>query len=257
MMVCGLLGQNIAYSLSPIIHKEIAKASHKELSYDLLDGDLTFLKKSISQLKKGVFNGLNVTKPYKSTVMQFLDDFDPMVLTLGAVNTIVLKDGKLKGYNTDYYGFKQTLLIHHVDVSNQNVLLLGSGGAARACYAVLVDLGAHVKVASRHPQKNHNLFKDMIAYEHIDTTYDIYVNAVSHGIDAFHDYKITYNKNALLIDINYQHKITPPMTHFKHAINGIDMLIYQAIYSQSIWFNQDNSLNDLKINQIKEVISHE
>ena len=253
----GLLGQDIAYSLSPLIHQEIAKVTKKEISYALFDGDLQSVKAHLSSLKQETLHGLNVTKPYKSTIMQWLDDFRPIALRLGAVNTIIYKDGQRIGDNTDYYGFKQLLIYNDIDVKDQNVLLLGNGGAARACYAVLIDMGAKVKVACRKPNLHHTLFKDMTLYEDVSDDMDIYVNAVSNGIDVFETFEFKYNQDALLIDINYQHQITQPMSHFKRAINGIDMLIFQAIYSQSLWFDQEMSLSQGDIKKIKGVVFHE
>ncbi|MFU8792652.1 MAG: shikimate dehydrogenase family protein [Acholeplasmataceae bacterium] len=253
----GLLGQDIAYSLSPLIHQEIAKRTKKEMTYVLLDGDQQSLKPHLLALKANTLHGLNVTKPYKSTIMQWLDDFSPIALRLGAVNTIIYKDGQKIGDNTDYYGFKQLLISNNVDVKDQNVLLLGNGGAARACYAVLTDLGAKVKVACRKPNNHHALFKNMISYEDVAEDFDIYVNTVSNGVDVIEAFELKYQKEALMIDINYQHHITQPMSHFIDRINGIDMLIYQAVYSQSLWYDQEMTLDQADIEAIKGAVFHE
>jgi shikimate dehydrogenase len=122
-------------------------------------------------LKNGDFDGLNVTIPYKKEVLQYLDEIDPLALRLGAVNTIVKRDGKLFGYNSDYYGFRSMLLRTHIDVSGKKVLVLGSGGASVTVRAVLEDLGAQVVLISRSGENNYtNLDRHRDAALIVNTT---------------------------------------------------------------------------------------
>ena len=257
MKTFGLIGKDIAYSLSPIIQNEIAKAIDQHIDYHLIDIDKDALKSQITALKQETFQGFNVTKPYKSSIMQYVDDYSSVALRIGAINTIMLKDGLVYGDNTDYEGFKQLILTNKIEVKDKKVVLLGNGGAARACYLVLKDLGAEVLVASRAPLNHHALFKKMVHYEALTSDCDLYVNTVSVGIDVFNLYAFPYNDQALMIDINYQKDVTQPMSYFKSSINGLDMLIHQAICSQALWLNQNIKLTPAQIKKIKAVITHE
>ena len=122
-------------------------------------------------LKNGDFDGLNVTIPYKKEVLQYLDEIDPLALRLGAVNTIVKKNGKLFGYNSDYYGFLSLVQRTRIEPPNKKVLVLGSGGASVTGRAVLEDLGAQVVLISRSGENNYtNLDRHRDAALIVNTT---------------------------------------------------------------------------------------
>ena len=128
-MECGLLGRKLGHSYSPQIH-------------GLLDTyNYTLFEKEPEEvegfLKSGCFQGLNVTMPYKQTVIPFLDALSPTAKALGAVNTIVRrKDGSLIGHNTDYFGFSYLLRASGLKVAGKKVLVLGTGGASKPVVAV-------------------------------------------------------------------------------------------------------------------------
>ena len=131
---CGLLGEHLGHSFSPLIHGELADYSYKlcELSRDEL-GDF---------VKCGGLDAFNVTIPYKKDVMQFLDEISPEARAIGAVNTVVRgKDGKLRGYNTDYFGFAHMVDLSGIDVSGKKAIVFGTGGASLTVCAVLRDRG--------------------------------------------------------------------------------------------------------------------
>ena len=108
-----------------------------------------------AMLKNGDFEGINVTIPYKKDVIPFLDGIDPLAKRLGAVNTIVKRNGKLMGYNSDYYGFQSMVRRTGIDVTGKKALVLGSGGASATACSVLEDLGAQVVVISRSGENNY------------------------------------------------------------------------------------------------------
>ena len=147
-MKFGLLGRKLGHSYSPMIFDLMGG-----YPYDLHErepegiGDL---------LKNGDFDGINVTIPYKKDVLAYLDEIDPLALRLGAVNTIVKRDGKLFGYNSDYYGFLSLLRRTGIEPRHKKVLVLGSGGASVTVRAVLEDLGANVVIVSRTGENNYN-----------------------------------------------------------------------------------------------------
>ena len=147
-MKFGLLGRKLGHSYSPMI-------------FDLMGGYTYLLHEREPDgiedlLRNEPFDGLNVTIPYKKEVLQYLDEIDPLALRLGSVNTIVKKDGKLRGYNSDYYGFLSMVRRTGIDVAGKKVLVLGSGGASVTVVAVLEDLGAKVVIVSRSGENNYD-----------------------------------------------------------------------------------------------------
>ena len=142
----GLLGRKLGHSFSPEIHRQLAEFS-EPYRYDLFEIEPENLEEFV---RFGDWAGLNVTIPYKQDVMAFCDEISPEAERIGAVNTLVRRDGKILGYNTDYIGFRQTVEQSGAPVRGAKCLVLGSGGASKAVIAVLEDLGAsEVVVVSR------------------------------------------------------------------------------------------------------------
>lgn len=146
-MKCGLLGRKLGHSYSPQIHALLGNYSYQLFEKEPEEiGDF---------LKNGDFTGLNVTIPYKKEVIPFLDELSPAAARLGAVNTIVRRDGKLIGHNTDYFGFRWLVQESGLQVAGKKALVLGSGGASSTAAAVLQELGAKVTVISRSGENNY------------------------------------------------------------------------------------------------------
>ena len=133
-MRCGLLGEHLGHSFSPIIHKEIA-----DYSYDLIE----LRPEEVGAfVRSGTLDAFNVTIPYKKDVIPFLDVIAPEALAIGAVNTVVRgKDGKLYGYNTDYFGFDYMIRSAGMEVKDKKAIVFGTGGASATVCAVLRDRG--------------------------------------------------------------------------------------------------------------------
>ena len=146
-MKFGLLGRKLGHSYSPMIFDLMGG-----YQYDLFEREPEGIE---NLLKNGDFDGINVTIPYKKEVLPYLDEIDPLALRLGAVNTIVKRDGKLFGYNSDYYGFLSLLRRTGIEPRHKKVLVLGSGGASVTVRAVLEDLGANVVIVSRSGENNY------------------------------------------------------------------------------------------------------
>ena len=162
-MKFGLLGRKLGHSYSPMIFDLMGG-----YRYDLFEREPEGIE---DLLKNGDFDGLNVTIPYKKEVLQYLDEIDPLALRLGAVNTIVKKNGKLFGYNSDYYGFLSLVQRTRIEPPNKKVLVLGSGGASVTVRAVLEDLGAQVVLISRSGEDNYtNLDRHRDAALIVNTT---------------------------------------------------------------------------------------
>ena len=147
----GLIGEHLPHSFSAEIHGEIGRFTSNEYEYEIKE-----LKPSEVDgfmLKKD-FKGINVTIPYKETVIPYLDHIDEAAKEIGAVNTIVGRDGKLFGYNTDFYGLKDLILHAGIDLKGKKVLILGTGGTSKTARYVCKDLGAGKIIVVSRNHKN-------------------------------------------------------------------------------------------------------
>ena len=164
---CGLLGEKLGHSFSPMIHGELA-----DYSYDLVELPPDEVEAFVRSDKLDAYN---VTIPYKKTVMPFLDEISDEAKAIGAVNTVVRRDGRLYGYNTDYFGFCHMLDISGIKVSGKKAMVFGTGGASVTVCAVLRDRGVReLAVISIEDNTPENLAK------HTDT--EIIVNATPVGM---------------------------------------------------------------------------
>ena len=144
MKICGLLGRSLSHSISPAIH-----AAFGDPEYRLFETD-----DPIGFLKRGAFDGLNVTIPYKEPVLPFLDGLDDVAAATGSVNVIVRRDGRLYGHNTDYDGIASTFAAHGVDPAGKRAAVIGNGGAAKTVVRYLADHGASgIDVYCRTPRR--------------------------------------------------------------------------------------------------------
>ncbi len=133
-MKYGLIGEKLGHSYSKIIHESIA-----DYTYELHEIPKTKLD---AFMKAREFEAINVTIPYKCDVIPYLDHIDPVAKDIGAVNTVVNRDGKLYGYNTDIIGLCAMIKYHGLDIENKKVLILGSGGTSKTAYHAAKKLGA-------------------------------------------------------------------------------------------------------------------
>lgn len=241
----GLVGKDISYSYSKKIHEKIGETLSLRISYDILDSkDLLEVSSHVNQLRNGYYKGLNVTIPYKESIIDFCDELTEHARKINAVNTLYMKEGKLIGDNTDYIGFKAILDYYHINLKNQVVYVLGSGGASKAvCYA-LNQVGAKSVIISRneHPSTNQltksYAFLDKLEKIHcivnttpVGTTPNVNQMPVSNSVAS---------KTNIVIDLIYNPRETLLMKMVNFGINGSIMLIGQALKAQILW-------NDLKI----------
>lgn len=242
----ALVGKNISYSFSRGYFTEkfekLELKNHEYINFDMQS--IHELPQKIKENKKQL-KGMNVTIPYKLDVFNFLDRIDKKALKVGAVNTIkITKKGRLKGYNTDVYGFKKSLepLLkkHH-----KKALILGTGGASKAVAFVLENLGVKYKYVSRTPKG-----KKQISYQDINKelieSYSVIVNCTPLGtypnVENCPDipYKFLSDKH-LLYDLIYNPSETTFLRKGKERgttiKNGLEMLELQAEKAWKIWNN--------------------
>ncbi|CAM1363850.1 Shikimate dehydrogenase [Tenacibaculum sediminilitoris] len=243
----ALVGKNISYSFSRGYFTEkfekLDLKNHEYINFDIQS--IHELPQKVKENKKQL-KGMNVTIPYKLDVFNFLDRIDKKALKVGAVNTIkISKKGRLKGYNTDVYGFKKSLK-PLLKKRHKKALILGTGGASKAVAYVLENLGIKYKYVSRTPKE-----KKEISYRDINKellqSYTIIVNCTPLGthpnVDNCPDipYESLSDKH-LLYDLIYNPSETTFLRKGKEqgsAIkNGLEMLELQAEKAWKIWNNR-------------------
>ncbi len=228
-MEYGLIGEKLGHSYSKIIHEKLA-----DYTYDLCP--LTKEEFPVFMTEKK-FRAINVTIPYKKNVLPYLDRIDEKAKRIGAVNTIINKDGHLTGYNTDYFGFYYTLKQHKIDVSNQKVLVLGNGGASLAVIAVLQDLNAGEILTVKYKEEPNTITYEEAVKNHKDAYLIVNTSPVGMypNVDASPIDLSPYQHLSAVVDIIYNPKVTKFMQQALDqgvlAVNGIEMLVAQAKYA--------------------------
>ncbi|MDY4709102.1 MAG: shikimate dehydrogenase, partial [Eubacteriales bacterium] len=171
-MQFGLIGEKLGHSYSKEIHNLIADYGYelREVKREELGAFMT----------ERAFSGINVTIPYKKSVMDYLDVISDDAKKIGAVNTVVNRDGKLYGYNTDFYGLKALLIHNGVSVRNKKVLILGSGGTSDTAYNVVTGINAKEAIKVSRTKKDGFVTYDEAARLHSDA--DVIINATPVGM---------------------------------------------------------------------------
>lgn len=240
-----LLGHNISYSLSPLIHKRIYEATGYEATYELVSMSTEELPVGIEKLK--TFDGFNITKPHKQNILPYLSGEHPK-----SVNTVRVESGKLYGYSTDGYGFTRDLKIKFGEIGGR-ALVLGAGGVARVIVEELKNLGFDVCVYNRTPEKAESLAAEfgVKAVNREDVSPDLIVNCTSCGFKAGEN-PLLGDKGEIAADVTdvkwaYDTIYSPPETDFLKSLknakraNGFGMLILQAIQADRIMCGLDIS----------------
>ena len=247
----GLIGNPLGHSWSPEIHRFFIKQDYNlfPLQEDELD----------AFLKAKEFDGINVTIRYKETVIPQLDELDENAKAIGAVNCIVNDNGILKGYNTDYLGFKQMLLANDVPVSEGKIAILGTGGARKACEKALKDLGANTLIVSRNPDRGIT-YEECIARE---KEISIIVNTTPVGMKPDYeghpiDIKQFSNLRAV-VDIVANPIVTRLQFEAKALgikyLGGFEMLVRQALEADKLFLKKEFSeklVKDCEAEVLKE-----
>jgi shikimate dehydrogenase len=153
-MQLALFGYPLSHSVSPAMHNAaLADLGLTDWHYEALPIEPKRLGKAVETIRGEGYGGANVTVPHKEAVIQFLDGLTPVAEAIGAVNTLLKRDGKLIGHNTDAAGLLADFYAHDVHISGKAVLILGAGGAARAAVAAIAPLGCEIRVAARRPDQ--------------------------------------------------------------------------------------------------------
>lgn len=253
----GLIGKKLNHSISPFLHGEIARIYKNNLAYQIFEiPEAVFFKKATNLLKEDKINGFNITIPYKEEVIPYLDTLSDIAKSIGAVNTIYIKDQNIIGENTDYYGLLELIRLNEIEVKDKNVIILGTGGAAKCAYRVISDLSGHATYVTRD-KNNTNISEKVITYNDLDKVeYEIIINATPIGMYPNVDESpLSFDlvEGKTVIDLIYNPQKTKLMTYGGKSVNGIEMLIIQAIYAQNLWFNKSNEIQKEVIEELKEL----
>ena len=257
-LIC-LIGHPVEHSFSPNIHNYLIEKNKLNMRYMCFDVFENELENAIKGIKALNIKGFNVTIPHKVEVIKYLDEIDRNALLIGAVNTVKNENGKLKGYNTDGIGFVKSILDKGYKVSGKNVLIIGSGGAARSIAVEMASNGAKqinlynrsiksAKDISELLKENFkvdsNYYNEQIKEKNLENI-DIIINTTPIGMDKdkencpIDEIINVKNKNTLICDIVYNPHETKFISWAKknnlNVIYGIDMLINQAILGFKIW----------------------
>ena len=242
----AVIGDPILHSKSPEMHSLWYEELSIDAAYIPIRVERERLEEAVASLKLLGASGFNVTIPHKESIIPFLDELDPMAQKMGAVNTVLrTKDGRLKGYNTDAYGFQnslQPLLEPH----HSRALILGNGGAAKAVCYVLKQLGIEYNLISRAKANSCLTYQDL--NKEIMESHKLIINCTPLGtypnISDYPDIPYEFiTREHLLYDLIYNPEETTFLAKGKAkgaAIkNGYEMLVLQAEQNWKIWNHED------------------
>lgn len=257
-ILTGITGSPLSHSRSPAMHNAaFAELGIKGRYFKLPAaeeelGDLMELMTALDM------RGLNVTIPHKESMISLVDELDPVAEKVGAVNTILNKDGTLIGKNTDVSGLKAAFAKASVEMKGKNALVIGAGGAARACCYLLSEEGASLSITNRTMQKAQELADrfggkavDAVSASSLDL--DIVINCTPLGMTGFADElpisPSIFKSGMFVMDLIYD----PQRTRFLEEaeakgatiMSGMEMLIYQAIDAFEVWTGQRPSYDTM------------
>lgn len=261
--LAAVVANPIKHSISPFIHNAAFEATNTNGVYLAWEVEGTDLAETVANIRRYQMFGINLSMPYKEQVIPYLDQLSEEARLIGAVNTVVNRDGTLIGYNTDGKGFFKSL--PSFKISGKRMVLLGAGGAAKAILAqAILDGVSQVSVFVRSTSiektrpyleklQNETGFKaDLFALEDVSelqariTDSDLLVNATSVGMDGVSQpipTSVLLPEKLLVADVIYQPFETPFLKWARNqgnqAINGLGMLLYQAAEAFQLWTGKE------------------
>lgn len=263
--IYGIVGHPVGHSLSPVMHNSAFRILKINAVY--LAFDVTNLEAAINGIKALGIKGVSVTIPHKQAVIEFLDEIDDMAKRIGAVNTIINRDGILFGTNTDWLGGVRALE-EVIELKDKKVVIIGAGGSARAICIGLKDRGAIIHIANRTVSKAKELallcggsFSGLKELDEISSEFDILINTTPVGMYPKHneiviDPKLLSNFNVVM-DIVYSPVETLLLKEARKrgckTITGLKMLLYQAIAQFELWINQLAPIKEMEKALLKAI----
>jgi shikimate dehydrogenase len=257
--LAGITGWPVSHSRSPRLHGFWLEQYGIDGAYLPLPIDPAHFPAAIRGLMLAGFAGVNVTIPHKVAAFAICDDVDESARRAGAVNTLVFENGRIRGSNTDGWGFLENLRANGVDPAAGPALILGAGGSARAVAAVLLELGVRVTVANRTRTRADDLARELPGLTVIDwdardralAGIALLVNTTSLGMAGHPRVEIDLDRGArglTVADIVYVPMETPLLAAARarqiRSVEGLGMLLYQAVPGFRTWFGADPMVDE-------------
>ena len=251
-----VIGNPVEHSLSPRLHNYWIKKNSIDAIYEKKQVKEEDIKNIISKIKNDEIQGINVTVPFKKSVIPFLDEMTSISKETQSVNTIYKKNGKVIGGNTDVGGFENALKHRNYDVKGKKVFILGAGGVTPSIIMALNKMGSSkIILSNRTKERAENLRKNypnlqVINWGETPDT-DFIINATSLGLQQSDEIKLNYSgigSNKSYYDVIYSSKKTKFLSkaeEFSNQIeNGKFMFIYQAQLAFEIWHKIKPKIDD-------------
>ena len=242
-----VIGNPIEHSLSPKLHNHWIKKNNIDAVYDKKQLNENDIEGTILKVRNGEIDGINVTIPFKKSVIPYLDQLTPLANEAQSVNTIYKEKGKVIGHNTDVGGFELGLKRINYNVKNKKVFILGAGGVVSSIILALKKMGSSkIILSNRTKEKAEDLKKIYSDLEIIDwgetPDFNVIINATSLGLKNHDEIKLDYTdigSNKLFYDVIYNPRQTKFLSKAKQFGNQIEngkmMFVYQAHQAFTIW----------------------
>jgi len=251
-----VIGNPIDHSLSPKLHNYWIKKNKINAIYEKQKIENSDLEKLLFQIKEKKIDGINVTVPFKNSIIPFIDELTLEAKATKSVNTIYLENNRVIGHNTDIGGFETSIYKSNVDLANKKILILGAGGVVPSIiYALTKMKVSEITLSNRTKEKAENLkkhFKNIKIIKWGDIVdFDMIINATTLGLKEKDKINLNFPsscKNKLFYDVIYNPKETIFLKTGKNLgnniINGKLMFIYQALLAFDIWHKLKPDVNE-------------
>ncbi len=259
-LLTGIIGYPVRHSLSPQMHNSAFEALGLNYCYVPMEVRPEALEDAVKGLRALGFVGVNVTVPHKEGVMEYLDEVSEEARFIGAVNTILIKDGKMKGYNTDAWGFRRALEEEGILPEGEEVFLAGAGGAAKAVAYALAGVCSKLYIYNRTKERAMALAErtsgrgcpvEVLDGPQVPGAVSLVVNATSLGLRPEDPLPVdisTLRPHHVVYDLIY--KETPLLKEASsrglRAVDGSGMLLWQAVFAFRIWTGKEPPLEVMR-----------
>jgi shikimate dehydrogenase len=260
----GVLGWPVSHSISPPMHNAAFRALGLDWLYLPFAVQPADLPAAVGGLRALGFAGVNVTIPHKVAMLALMDEISPEAIAVGAVNTVIMRDGRMIGHNTDAYGYLTALTSSGYAPAGQAALVLGAGGAARSIVYALARAGAHVTICNRTAERASKLVTDLAPYlpgtdlrtipattQALASTLKearLLVNTTSVGMTGGPPGSplpdgLTLHPDLTVFDLVYAPPLTPLLRQARaagaHTVGGLGMLVHQGAQALTLWTGYD------------------